>query len=134
MAPKKSPNKIDGRTVSAKKARITREETRLAKIFESLNPDTRKVAEGLIRRMAYMRITLEDYEKDIDENGSVEMFTQTVNSPTYERMRPVAQLYNTMNKNYQSISKMLWDLLPKVDPLLNPEEKDGFDEFTNKRG
>ena len=32
--------------------------------------------EGLIQRAAYLRITLEDFEVDLDENGFVEMFRQ----------------------------------------------------------
>ncbi|OMF35325.1 hypothetical protein BK133_11235 [Paenibacillus sp. FSL H8-0548] len=116
-----------------KKARVTREVNRLSAIFAKLSKDTRSVAEGLIRRAAYMRVTLEDYEKDIDSGGSVEMFKQTENAPTYERVRPVAQLYNTLSKNYQTICKQLTDLLPKDDPLINLEADDGFDAFVAKK-
>lgn len=60
-----------------------------------------------------MRIILDDCEKDIAENGMIENFTQSENVAPYERKRPVAELYNTMNKNYQSIIRQLSDLLPK---------------------
>ena len=56
-----------------------------------------------------MRVTLEDMEQDLDQNGYVEMFTQSERTDPYERERPVARLYNTMNKNYQSIMKQLSD-------------------------
>lgn len=128
-AEQREKNKASG----LKKSRVTKEENRLKAIYAKLNKDIRSVAEGLVRRAAYMRITLEDYEKDIDSGGSVEMFKQTENAPTYERVRPVAQLYNTLNKNYQSISKQLTDLLPKEDPLINTEANDGFDDFVNKK-
>jgi flavin-dependent dehydrogenase len=87
-------------------------------------------AERLIPRAAYMRITLENYEKDIKERGSYEMFTQSEKTDPYERERPVARLYNTMNKNYQSIMKQLDDLVPKQEIKV---EDDGFEEFLNSK-
>ena len=92
--------------------RIRKEFLKLRKIFKKIDEDTFKIYDGLLNRAAFMRITLEDYEKDINENGSVEMFSQGNQEP-YERARPVMQFYNTTNKNYQSIIKQLTDLLPR---------------------
>jgi hypothetical protein len=118
---------------SAKKQRVTREEKRLRLVYAKLPKDAAAIADGLIRRAAHMRITLEDYEVDLDDKGAVEMFSQSDKAAAYERERPVARLYNSLNKNYQSIIKQLSDMLPKVDPLINLEADDGFDAFTNKR-
>lgn len=79
-----------------------------------------------------MRITLEDYEKDLDNKGYVEMFSQSEKTDPYERERPVARLYNTMNKNYQTIIKQLGDLLPKEN-VSKTQQDDGFDSFVNGR-
>jgi len=76
-----------------------------------------------------MRITLQEYRADLDAHGYVEMFSQSQNTPAYERERPVARLYNTMNKNYQSITKMLSDMLPKTEVV----KDDGFDGFVAER-
>ena len=65
-----------------------------------------------------------------DENGFVEMFQQGKDQDPYERKRPVADLYNTMNTSYQKIIKQLTDLLPKDEP--KPED-DGFDAFVGGR-
>lgn len=73
-----------------------------------------KLYDGLILRAAFMRVTLEDFEEDLNANGSVEMFSQSEKAEPYERERPVARLYNTMNKNYQSIMKQLADRLPEA--------------------
>ena len=81
-------------------------------IFTDLPSDVLKLYDGLIMRSAYMRITLEDYEADLDENGYIEKFSQSEKLEPYERERPVARLYNAMNKNYQSIMKQLADKLP----------------------
>lgn len=108
-----------------KDKRIQKEKTKLNRIYKDIDKDKKSLIEGLIQRAAYMRITLEDYEKDIDENGYVELFSQSDKTEPYERERPVIRLYNTMNKNYQSIIKQLSDLLPSG----NPGEKDELLEF-----
>ena len=123
MAKKKELSKLE---------RINKEETRLRKIYDEIKEENKSIIDGLIQRAAYMRITLEDYEKDLDSGGYVELFTQSANTPPYERERPVARLYSTMNKNYQTIIKQLGDLLPK-DSNTKHENSDGFDEFVGER-
>lgn len=113
-----------------KAERITKEDKRLRKIYSDITKDKQALIDGLISRAAYMRVTLEDYEKDIDENGYYELFTQSEKTDPYERERPAARLYNTMNKNYQSIIKQLADLLPKDSGV---EEDDSFDIFVSRR-
>lgn len=114
-----------------KRNKILEEQNRLKKLYTKVPRRKKKLLEGLIERAAYMRITLQEYESDIDENGSVEPFSQSANCEPYDRARPVAQLYNTMNKNYQSIMKQLSDLLPEEEPVKN--KSDGFDQFVNGR-
>ena len=109
-----------------KQERINKEEARLVKIYQDISKSNKAINEGLIQRAAYMRVTLEDYEKDLDTKGYIELFTQSEKTDPYERERPVARLYNTMNKNYQSIIKQLGDLLPKE---VIRDEDDGFDSF-----
>lgn len=109
-----------------KEVRITAEYERLLAVFQKLDEQTRSTNDGLIRRAAFMRISLEDMESDIGKKGFVEKFQQSTNVPAYERERPVSRLYNSMNKNYQSIMKQLYDLLPKQDFI---KQDDGFDEF-----
>ena len=106
--------------------RIRKERNRLRRIYKDVDKDNKAIIDGLIQRAAYMRITLEDWELDILKNGITEMFTQSEKTDPYERERPIARLYNTMNKNYQSIIKQLSDLVPKPEPK---REDDGFDDF-----
>lgn len=113
-----------------KAERITKEERRLKRNYKDIQKDKSAVVEGLIRRAAFMRETLEDMEMDLDEGGFVEMFAQGDQEP-YERERPVARQYQQMNKNYQSIIKQLSDLLPKEPP--KQKEDDGFDSFVMAR-
>lgn len=113
-----------------KAERITKEERRLKRNYKDIQKDKSAVVEGLIRRAAFMRATLEDMELDLDERGFVEMFQQGDQEP-YERERPVARQYQQMNKNYQSIIKQLSDLLPK-EPIKQKED-DGFESFVMAR-
>lgn len=113
-----------------KSERIKKEVSRLKKIYKNIGKNENKLLEGLIQRAAYMRVTLEEYEKDIDENGYIEMFSQSEKTEPYERERPVARLYNSMNKNYQSIMKHLAEFVTKEPPKT---VSDGFDEFVGDR-
>jgi hypothetical protein len=114
-----------------KDKRIFEEEKRLRKIYKNIPKDVTAIVDGLIQRAAFMRITLEEYEQDLSDKGYVEMFTQSEKTEPYERERPVARLYNSMNTNYQKIIKQLSDLLPK--PAKNTTEDDGFDEFVDNK-
>lgn len=111
-SPKKERKDLMSKKELTKDERIKREFNKLKKSFKDLDKVQMNFVEGLLQRAAFMRITLEDYEKDINEKGSVEMFSQSAEQIPYERARPVVGFYNTTNKNYQSIIKQLSDLLP----------------------
>ena len=114
-----------------KAERISTEETRLRKNYKEIKRDKAAIVDGLIRRAAYMRISLEDMENDLDDKGFYELFSQSESQEPYERERPVARQYQSMNKNYQSIIKQLSDLLPKELP--KSEGDDGFESFVMSR-
>jgi hypothetical protein len=116
-----------------KEERINKEERRLRRIYKDIPKDKLATVDGLIPRAAFMRVTLEDMEKDLDLNGFVELFSQSEKTDPYEKERVVARHYQQMSKNYQSISKQLYDLLPKGDGNNNKPEGDGFDEFLSDR-
>lgn len=113
-----------------KDKRIITEKNRLVNIYKDIGKENKAIIDGLINRAAFMRTTLEDMETDLDKNGFVELFTQSEKTEPYDRERPIARLYNTMNKNYQSIIKQLSDLVPKPEIKI---KGDGLDEFINDR-
>ena len=108
----------------SKDERIKKETRRLKRLYRNATKNEKTLIDGLIQRAAFMRTTLEDYEKDIDENGAWEMFTQSEKTEPYERERPVARLYNTMNKQYQTIIKQLGDLLKRDQERQEGKEKE----------
>lgn len=114
----------------SKEKRIKQEERRLKATYRDLEQDKMNVVSGLIQRAAYMRICLEDFEADLDTNGFTEMFSQGNQEP-YERKRPTADLYNTMNASYQKAVKQLTELLPKNE--VKKSDDDDFNNFVNER-
>lgn len=112
-----------------KDKRIKKEVDRLKKVFVDIDKGKLSSLEGLIYRAAYMRVTLEDYEADLDKGGYVELFTQSEKTPPYERERPVARLYNSMNRNYQTLIKQLIEALPESDSISDDLEVREFMEF-----
>jgi len=109
-------------------SRIRKEITRLNKIFVAKSDNEKELLSGLIRRAAFMKVQLDDMEKDLVTHGFVEMFSQSEKTEPYERERPLARLYNTLNKNYQTLMKQLGDFVERTEA---GEKDDGFDEFAN---
>ena len=116
----------------SKDEKIQKEIRRLNRIYRNIPKNQKAVIEGLIRRAAYMRVTLEEMEEDLNINGYTESFTQSKDLAPYDRERPIARLYNTMNKNYQTIMKQLAEFVEK-EPAPAKEQSDGFNEFVNGR-
>lgn len=110
-------------------SRIRKEITRLNKIFIAKSDNEKELLSGLIKRAAFMKVQLDDMEKDLTAHGFVEMFSQSDKTEPYERERPMARLYNTLNKNYQTLMKQLGDFVERTEGT--GEKDDGFDEFVN---
>lgn len=105
-------------------ARIKKEENRLRQIFRNIEEKRKKTTSGLIQRAAFMRVSLEDLEEEINIYGFTETFSQSREQEPYQRERPIAKVYATLNAGYQKIIKQLTDLLPKDD-----QAKKGGDPF-----
>ena len=119
--------------IDIKKA-VTKEKNRLKKQFKAVDETTTAVVLGLIDSAAFIKVQLNILEDDIKENGVTEKFSQSAGQKPYDRKRPQAELYNSMNTNYQKIIKQLTDLLPKPEAKTSgKDENDGFMRFINGR-
>lgn len=121
------------KTEKTKEQRVKSEFNKIKRLFKDLPADMKTLNDGLLNRAAFMRVELEDMEMDLAENGFTELFAQSEHQAPYYRQRPIAQLYNTLNKNYQSLIKQLGDRLPKPEPKPKDEDDDGFESFVAKR-
>lgn len=110
---------------------IKKEENRLKRIFKKEAENKIDVAISLIERAAFQRVHLELLEADINENGFVELFTQSAAAPPYERERVTVKQYNTMGTSYRNTMKQLNDLLP-VNVVIKDDKNDLIDFIKNK--
>ncbi len=119
-------NIANNKKIKSKDERISDEIKKLKVLYKDLPKDKFVIVDGLINRAAYMKITLEDFEKELDEKGYVELFSQSEKTEPYERKRPTAEMYNSMSKNYSVIMKQLNDLLPED---IKSNSEDDFYKF-----
>jgi len=101
-------------------ARIKTEKDRLRKIFKNLPTERKKTVEKLVERAAFMLISLENMENEINSDGLITEMVQ--GKYTIERAHPLLSTYNTMIKNYAAVTKQLCDNLPDSE-----QEKAGQD-------
>lgn len=117
--------------VLTKDARVKAEIEKLMKTFQDLDLDERKmqVAESLIKNAAFMAVTLEDLQEEINKNGVVSTY-QNGENQWGTKQSPEAQTYISLINRYNSVMKQLIDLLPEEK---QKKAVDEFDEFINSR-
>ena len=112
------------------KEKLIREHLKkLTNIFDTIDIDKNKrdIAQPLIEQAAFMSVELADLKEQIKRDGCVEFYQNGANQKGRKRSAAV-DVYNTMIKNYTSVTKQLIDLIPKSDLLAD----DGFDDFLNE--
>lgn len=103
------------------------ETRRLKRLYKALPENKKKLADGLIVQAARLRVRLNQLWQDIQENGETELFSQSPNTPPYERERPSARLFTATDANYRQTIKQLNELLP-TEP---PKKKSALEEFAD---
>lgn len=93
--------------------RIKKEKRRISKLYKNLPSERRAVTSALIDRAAYMTISLEDMERQINEDGLIIEMPQGDYSIC--RAHPLLAPYNAMIKNLNSTVKLLSEELPPVE-------------------
>src|SRR5690606_28268604 len=116
-------------TPEEKEKRIKREEARLKKIFAGIPEDKWRVAEGLVKEAAFMRVTLEETRAVIDHEGVIERFEQ--GAQRFLREHPATKVYASFVNRYSAVVKQLIDLLPAAEK--GKTEADELIEFVKSR-
>jgi hypothetical protein len=91
--------------------RIKDEYRRISKHFKRLPKNQREFIEPLLGNMAFMKVTLEDLQDEINENGCVEIY-QNGRNQSGQKASGAIQSYNALIKNYNAISERIEKLLP----------------------
>lgn len=91
--------------------RISRERDRLLEIFHDLEPNKLKTCQALIDRAAFITISLEDLEEELNETGWVEVYQNGENQFGMKKAA-AADVHISLTKNLNAIVKQLLDLVP----------------------
>lgn len=94
-----------------KEKKIKKEVRRLKAIFKDLEPNKLKTVDALIARAAFLTVSLEDLEDELNRNGWTEEYTNGRNQEGV-KISAAAQAYNSATKNLTVIMKQLLDLTP----------------------
>lgn len=97
--------------MTLKEKRIRREIARLRKIFESLDPNKLQIVEPLIERAAYITVTLQEVEDQLNREGWVEKYQNGKNQSGLKKSA-AAEVHISLTKNLNAIMKQLLDLAP----------------------
>lgn len=95
---------------------------RLEKIFDDIPEKHKEVADGLITQASRLKVLLDNAWEDIEKNGEYELFTQSKETPPYERERPISKIFKERDASYQKVIGQLIRLLP-VEKVEEVEEQ-----------
>lgn len=108
-------------TEKDKERRIYEEYLRIGSFFEDLNETQFAMLLPLVRNASFMRITLDDLAKLINENGVIEEYKNGADQYGMKQSAAL-QSYNAMIKNYAAIVKSLFDKLPHEKGISTQEQ------------
>lgn len=94
-----------------KATRIAREKERLEEIFRDLEPNKLSTCQALIDRAAFITISLEDLEEQLNATGWVEPYKNGENQ-TGMKKSAAADAHISLTKNLNAIIKQLLEVVP----------------------
>lgn len=96
---------------SKKMERIDAEKARLQEVFKDLEPNKLKTCQALIDRAAFITVSLEDLEKQLNRTGWVEQY-QNGENQTGMKKAAAADVHISLTKNLNAIVKQLLEVVP----------------------
>lgn len=90
---------------------IKKEIRELNKLFRDIPANRKKLVDGLIQNAAFMRVTLEELQGEVIENGAV-IQCQSGNGFDTIKDNPAQKAYTTMVARYTQIINQLQNFLP----------------------
>ena len=96
-----------------KEKRINQELERLKILFDQVDENQNAVATPLLQNASFMKVTLEDLQKIINEEGVTDEYQNGANQHGIKQSA-VLQSYNALIKNYTGVMKTLSQLLPRA--------------------
>lgn len=97
--------------LTEKEKRIRKETKRLKAIFDGLEPNKLKAVDALIARAAFITVSLQDLEAELNETGWTETYTNGRNQEGVKKAA-AAEAHISLTKNLNAIMKQLLELVP----------------------
>lgn len=94
-----------------KDKKIKKETRRLKKIFEGLEPNKLQTVDALIVRAAFITVSLQELEVELNENGWVESYNNGRLQSGLKKSA-AAEVHISLTKNLNAIMKQLIELVP----------------------
>ena len=101
--------------------RIKKEKARLLEIFKDLEPNKLQTCHALIDRAAFITISLQDVEEQLNETGWVEQY-QNGESQYGLKKAAAADVHISLTKSLNTIIKQLLELVPPAQKRSKLEE------------
>lgn len=96
---------------SDKPERIKKETRRLKKIFKDLEPNKLKTVDALIARAAFITVSLQELEEQLNVAGWVEEYQNGRNQSGLKKSA-AAEVHISLTKNLSTIMKQLIEMVP----------------------
>lgn len=94
-----------------KETRIAKEKSRLLEIFRDLEENKKSTCLALIDRAAFITVSLEDLEVELNQNGWTEYY-QNGESQSGMKKSAAADVHISLTKNLNTIMKQLLEMVP----------------------
>ena len=96
---------------SKKMQKIDAERERLQEVFKDLEPNKLKTCQALIDRAAFITISLEELEAQLNKTGWVEQYQNGENQSGMKKAA-AADVHISLTKNLNAIVKQLLEIVP----------------------
>ena len=96
---------------ATKETRVKREKKRLQEIFKDMEPNKLSTCQALIDRAAFITVSLQDLEEQLNLTGWVEPYQNGENQSGLKKAA-AADVHISLTKNLNAIVKQLLDLVP----------------------
>lgn len=97
--------------LTPKEKKIKKETKRLLKVFEGLEPNKLQTVAALIDRAAYITVSLQELEEELNTYGWTEEYFNGRNQSGIKKSA-AAEVHISLTKNLNAIMKQLLDLVP----------------------
>ena len=106
---------------ATKKGRVKKEKARLMELFKDLEPNRLQTCLALIERAAFITVSLQDLEEQLNEIGWTEYY-QNGDKQSGWKKSAAADVHISLTKNLNTTIKQLLDLVPPAKQKSKLEE------------